>query len=140
MLAQLLVAEGFDVVTTVPITLASQVVDRVADSESDIVVIFRDAATPTPRQPAPLEAASQPISGSSYCRRLLDQLRQEGWPALARERRRKQSCDDAREAVSLVRTMAVQRISQQKPPSNHCSKNSERRGLSPLSLPARNRR
>jgi methylmalonyl-CoA mutase cobalamin-binding subunit len=39
MLAQLLVAEGFDVVTDGADSLASQVVDRVADSESDIVVI-----------------------------------------------------------------------------------------------------
>jgi methylmalonyl-CoA mutase cobalamin-binding subunit len=39
MLAQLLVAEGFDVVTDGADSMASQVVDRVADSESDIVVI-----------------------------------------------------------------------------------------------------
>ncbi len=39
MLAQLLVAEGFDVVTEGAKSLASQVVDRVADSESDVVVI-----------------------------------------------------------------------------------------------------
>src|SRR5436190_14852498 len=39
MLAQLLVGEGFDVVTEGVNSLASQVVDRVADSESDVVVI-----------------------------------------------------------------------------------------------------
>ena len=39
MLAQLLVAEGFDVVTESAKSLTSEVVDRVADSESDMVVI-----------------------------------------------------------------------------------------------------
>ena len=39
MLAQLLVAEGFDVVTEGVKSLTSEVVDRVADSNSDIVVI-----------------------------------------------------------------------------------------------------
>jgi predicted PurR-regulated permease PerM/methylmalonyl-CoA mutase cobalamin-binding subunit len=39
MLAQLLVAERFDVVTEGSKSLASQVVERVADSESDVVVI-----------------------------------------------------------------------------------------------------
>jgi methylmalonyl-CoA mutase cobalamin-binding subunit len=39
MLAQLLVGEGFDVVTEGANSLASQVVDRVADSEIDVVVI-----------------------------------------------------------------------------------------------------
>src|SRR5829696_2366023 len=36
---QLFVAEGFDVVTEGVRSLANQVVDRVADSESDVVVI-----------------------------------------------------------------------------------------------------
>ena len=109
MLAQLLVAEGFDVVTEGAKSLASQVVDRVADSESDIVVISVLPPTSTARQPAALETTSQPLSRSSHRRRLLDRFRQQGWTAIARERSRKQSGDNTRRSVSLVRTMAAQR-------------------------------
>jgi predicted PurR-regulated permease PerM/methylmalonyl-CoA mutase cobalamin-binding subunit len=109
MLAQLLVAEGFDVVTDGANSLASQVVDRVADSESDIVVI---SAMP------PL----QPRDSRLLWKRLRNRYpdlpivvgfwtssdKKDGLPSPENDVVSKVATTLA-EAVTLVRTMAAQR-------------------------------
>jgi predicted PurR-regulated permease PerM/methylmalonyl-CoA mutase cobalamin-binding subunit len=109
MLAQLLVAAGFDVVTEGADSMASQVVDRVADSESDIVVI---SAMP------PL----QPRDSRLLWKRLRNRYpnlpivvgfwtssdKKDGLPSPDNDLISKVATTLA-EAVALVRTMAVQR-------------------------------
>jgi methylmalonyl-CoA mutase cobalamin-binding subunit len=109
MLAQLLVADGFDVVTEGAKSLASQVVDRVADSESDIVVI---SAMP------PLQPRDSRLLWKRLRSRYPDlpivvgfwtsSEKKDGLPSPDNDSISKVATTLA-EALSLVRTMAVQR-------------------------------
>jgi predicted PurR-regulated permease PerM/methylmalonyl-CoA mutase cobalamin-binding subunit len=108
MLAQLLVAEGFDVVTEGAKSLASQVVDRVADSESDVVVI---SAMP------PLQPRDSRLLWKRLRNRYPDLPIVVGFWTSSDNKNGLPSPDDdtvskvattLAEAVSLVRTMAVQ--------------------------------
>jgi predicted PurR-regulated permease PerM/methylmalonyl-CoA mutase cobalamin-binding subunit len=109
MLAQLLVAEGFDVVTEGAKSLASQVVDRVADSESDIVVI---SAMP------PLQPRDSRLLWKRLRSRYPDLPIVVGFWTSSDNKNGLPSPDDdtvskvattLAEAVALVRTMTVQR-------------------------------
>jgi predicted PurR-regulated permease PerM/methylmalonyl-CoA mutase cobalamin-binding subunit len=109
MLAQLLVGEGFDVVTEGVNSLASQVVDRVADSESDVVVI---SALP------PLQPRDSRLLWKRLRNRYPDlpivvgfwtsSQNKDGLPAPDNDPASKVATTLS-EAVTLVRTMALQR-------------------------------
>jgi predicted PurR-regulated permease PerM len=109
MLAQLLVAAGFDVVTEGAKSLASQVVDRVADSQSDVVVI---SALP------PLQPRDSRLLWKRLRNRYPDlpivvgfwtsSQSKDGLPAPENDPGSKVATTLS-EAVSLVRAMAVQR-------------------------------
>lgn len=120
MLAQLLVAQGFDVVTEGADSLASQVVDRVADSESDLVVI---SAMP------PLQPRDSRLLWKRLRNRYPDlpivvgfwtsSSNKDGLPSPENDSASKVATTLA-EAVSLVRTMATQaRLKTNEPPHAH---------------------
>jgi methylmalonyl-CoA mutase cobalamin-binding subunit len=120
MLAQLLVAEGFDVVTEGAKSLASQVVDRVADSESDVVVI---SAMP------PLQPRDSRLLWKRLRNRYPDLPIVVGFWTSSDNKNDLPSPDDdtvskvattLAEAISLVRTMAMQaRLKTNEPPHAH---------------------
>jgi hypothetical protein len=108
MLAQLLVAEGFDVVTEGAKSLASEVVDRVADSESDVVAI---SAMP------PLDPRDSRLLWKRLRNRYPELPIIVGFWTSTDNKSGLPSCEDdsackvattLAEAVSLVRTMAIQ--------------------------------
>jgi predicted PurR-regulated permease PerM/methylmalonyl-CoA mutase cobalamin-binding subunit len=120
MLAQLLVAEGFDVVTEGAKSLASQVVDRVADSESEVVVI---SAMP------PLQPRDSRLLWKRLRNRYPDLPIIVGFWTSSDNKNDLPSPDDdtvskvattLAEAVALVRTMATQaRLKTNEPPHAH---------------------
>ena len=109
MLAQLLVAEGFDVIAESYKSLASQVVDKVSESESDVVVI---SAVP------PIRARDSRLLWKRLRNRYPDlpivtgfwnkATKEDGLPTVDEDSTSKVATTLA-EAVNLVRTLAAQR-------------------------------
>src|SRR3954469_25120896 len=122
MLAQLLVGEGFDVVTEGSKSLASQVVDRVSDSESEVVVI---SAMP------PLQPRDSRLLWKRLRTRYPDLPIVVGFWTSSDDKNglpspeNDSACTVATtlaEAVSLVHTMAVQaRLKTNEPPHAHAA-------------------
>ncbi len=109
MLAQLLVAEGFDVVAESYKSLASQIVDRVAESESEVIVI---SAVP------PIRARDSRLLWKRLRSRYPDLPIVFGfWTSLPNKEdlpiadgdRTSKAATTLTEAVSLVRTLSAQR-------------------------------